>query len=124
MGRDTISFSIRHILSGAVVLLVVGLVLLGGSWMRASRSPLSVGATADEAWTYIHSPTANQSDVGPFHITRQAWKAQALDIQCDVAYFFRAGTNRLFANRHVVYVLNTNSVIIGSKSNWKWIWPF
>ena len=124
MGHDATSLSFRRILSGAVVLLLAGLAVLGASWMKASRSPLSVGASADEAWTYIHSPIANQSDVGPFHITRQAWKAQALDIQCDVAYFFRAGTNRLFANRHVVYVLNTNSVIIGSKSKWKWIWPF
>ena len=124
MGRDAMSLSFRRTVSGAIVLLLAGVVLLGGSWIKASRSPLSVGATADEAWTYIHSSTANQSDVGPFHITRQAWKAQALDIQCDVAYFFHGATNRLFANRHVVYVLNTNSVIVGSKSTWKWIWPF
>ncbi len=114
----------RKILFAAAALFAGGLVLLILREARTHRTPLSVGATADEAWTYIHSPTACRSR-GPFlEVARVGWKAHALDIQCDVRYSLLWPTSRLFATRHIVYLLNTNSTIIGTKSDWKWIRPF
>ena len=39
-----------------------------GAEMRAHPTPLSVGATADEARTYIHNPAANASRGPLFYI--------------------------------------------------------
>jgi len=113
----------RKILFAAAILLAGGVVMLVLVEARTHRTPLSVGATADEAWTYIHSPTACRSRGALFDIARVGWKAHAFDIQCDVRYSLRWPTNRLFATCHVVYLLSTNSTIIGTKSNWKWIRP-
>src|SRR5262249_35859312 len=101
-----------------------GLILLVVSDASAHRTPLSVGATADEAWTYIHSPAAWGSRSGLFGVTRRGWKARAYDIQCDEKHYFHLKTNHVFATRHLVYILGTNGTITGIKSDWKWIRPF
>src|SRR5947207_10092180 len=90
----------------------------------AHRTPLSVGATADEAWTYIHSPAAWESRGVLFHVKRRGWRAQAFDIQFDAKYYFRLQTNHVFATRHLVYLVGTNGAITGIKSDWKWVRPF
>ena len=115
--------SYRRILYAAA-LFAGGLIFLTLIDARAHRTPLSVGATADEAWTYIHSPAACQTRSVLFDVTRSGWKAQADDIQCDVKYYFHLKTNHLFATRHLVYLLGTNGTIRAIKSDWKWIRPF
>ncbi len=110
---------------GIAALVVGGLAVLAVVAVRANRSPLSVGSTADEAWSYVHSPAAWQSGGKFLGITRSGWSAHALDIQCDMKYYLKVGTNRyVFVTRHVMYLLGTNSVIIGMQSSNKWRWPF
>ena len=115
----------RRILYATTALLVVGLVILALLEARRHRSPLSVGATADEAWTFIHSPVAWGSHGVLFETKRFGWIAHAADIQCDVKYFFHVRTNRyFFATRRVVYLVGTNSTITGVRSSWKLNRPF
>jgi hypothetical protein len=109
---------------GAAAVLAGSLILLIVIESRAHRTPLSVGATAEEAWTYIHSPAAWETRGFLLDIKRRGWKAQQRDIQCDVRYYIQLKTNHLFATRHVVYLLGTNGVITGVKSDWKWVSPF
>jgi hypothetical protein len=59
-----------------------------------------------------------------FNVEQSNWKAHARDIQCDARYFVRWPTNRLLLIRHTVYSLNTNGMIIGADSDWKWVSPF
>ncbi len=87
---------------------------------RAHRSPLRIGATAQEAWDYIHTPAAWESHVAIFEVSRFNWKAQARDIQCDVRYSLRLRTKYHYAVRHVTYVLGTNGTVIRTKSKWQW----
>ena len=110
----------RRLFCAAAILLAAGLVLLVVTELGAHRSPLSVGASANEAWTYIHTPSAWTTHSALFEVARGGWKAQALDIQGDVSYSLHLKTNHLFATRHVVYVLSTNG-IIATRSKWKWI---
>ena len=115
----------RKMLVGAAALVVAGLAVLVGRESRAHRTPLCVGATADQAWAYIHSPAAKASHGSMVDVTRFGWTAHALDIQCDMKYYFHRGTNRyLFATRHAAYVFGTNGVISGIQSHWKLSWPF
>ena len=114
----------RRIFFAVAALVAGGLVMLVVAETRAHRTPLSVGATADEAWSYVHTPTAYGTHGVLVNVARVSWHAHALDIQCDERYSLRWPTNRLFATRHVAYVLGTNGTIIGIKSKWKWIRPF
>lgn len=115
----------RKILLAAAALLVVGLAVLVGLEKRAHRTPLGVGATADEAWAYVHSPAAWGSRGALVDIAQSGWTAHALDIQCDMKHYFHTGTNRhLFATRRAVYVLGTNGTITGMRSHWKVVRPF
>ena len=103
----------------ATALLGVGSAVLIGSAMHPPRLPLSAGASAGEAWTYIHTPAAWESHGAVFAVGRRNWKAYGLNIQCDERYYLRWWTNRLVATRHVAYVLNTNGIIIARRSRWK-----
>ncbi|PYJ08154.1 MAG: hypothetical protein DME25_02220 [Verrucomicrobia bacterium] len=114
----------RKALCAAVILLAAGLAMLVGTETKAHRSPLSIGATADEAWTYIHTPAAWVSHGLLFDTARNGWIAHARDIQCDASYSLRWPKDRLFATRHIVYLLDTNGTIVGIKSHWKWVRPF
>ena|SRR6266567_4610533 len=114
----------RKALCAAAILLTFGLAVLLVIEVKAHRSPLSVGATADEAWTYIHRPAAWRTRGVLIDVARDSWRAHALDIQCNVKYSLRWPKDRLFATRHVVYILGTNGTITGVKSDWKLIRPF
>jgi hypothetical protein len=114
----------RNLLWAAAILLIGALGLVVVVESRAHCTPLSVGATADEAWTYIHSDAACRSRGFMFDVTRVSWQAHARDIQCDVRYSLHWTTNSLFAIRHVVYGLDTNGTISGIRSSWKWNTPF
>jgi len=114
----------KRLLFGAGILLGAAVAMILWVEARTLRSPLSVGSTADEAWTYIHSPASRGSHGAFFTVTRQGWTAHAHDIQCEVRYFVYWRTNYLFATRHLVYLLGTNGTIVGTKSDWKLIRPF
>ncbi len=133
-------------LYAAAFVLLIGFGLLLYRESRAHRSPLRVGATADEAWEYVHTPEAWTTHSTLYQVVRYHWKATALDIQCDMAYSFplkansilaktnyynvlatnyaTVKANHVFAIRHVKYILSTNGTIVGIKSQWKWRWPF
>jgi hypothetical protein len=111
---------------------VAGLVLAGGFLIlvrvegKAHRSPLGIGATAEEAWNYIHTPTAWSTHSLLLDVKRGSWVTHAFDIQCDESYFLRYHwrTNKLVATRHVIYSLGADGAIVGAKSKWKWMSPF
>ena len=101
----------RSILLALAALLVSGLaVLVGLDAAHASRQSavpsISVGLTADAAWTCMRSFCAGQSRGMILGITREA-RTRVQDIQCDVNYHLYLRTNYLFATHHFVYALGT-----------------
>src|ERR1043166_7690242 len=112
--------------TGRGFFLAGGLVLLVRVEGKAHRSPLGIGATAEEPWNYIHTPTAWSTHSLLLDVKRGSWVTHAFDIQCDESYFLRYHwrTNKLVATRHVIYSLGADGAIVGAKSKWKWMSPF
>ena len=111
-----------------VLVTIVALVAIMGGFIafvmsRIDPSPLRVGSTADEAWTYIHTNSPVLAP-GPSPLVSQYsnWRADARTIVQETRFLWR--TNQLFATRTTTYVVNTNSVIVGIGSRWKFKWPF
>jgi hypothetical protein len=105
-------------LLGAMVAFVIS------AMAHIDPSPLRIGATADEAWTYIHtnSPTITPTGSSSIVDERSSWCADARSIEHETRLYWR--TNRLFATRKMIYVVNTNSVITSVRCHWKFTWPF
>ena len=108
----------------AMGLIIILVVFLMAAATNIDPSPLGVGATADEAWTYIHTNSTTLAPAGasPFVDERSSWRADPRSIEHETRLYWR--TNRLFATRKVVYTVDTNSVISSVRSRWKFTWPF
>ena len=106
---------------GFIALLAV---VIGRVMAHIDPSPLRVGATADEAWTYIHtnSPSLAPSGTASTVEARGSWRADARSIEHETRLYWR--TNHLFATRKILYIVDTNSTITAVHSHWKFTWPF
>lgn len=98
-------------------LLIVALVVM------RSRSPLRVGGTAKEAWTYLHTA---QPPGTFFTIFRRNAHADTHAIQVHTEYLVHTprGPSHEFAEGDIDYLLDTNGNIVGIKSHWQWLNPF
>jgi hypothetical protein len=84
-------------------------------------SPLRTGATADEAWNFIHTSAATHTRASslPIPLFRYtAWSADTHCITCESRFYWR--TNTFLATRTITYALGTNGLISGTRSQWKW----
>jgi hypothetical protein len=86
-------------------------------------SPLRVGATPDEVWSYIDT---NKPAPGVLHgllpiARRTMWCADANRIQSETRFHWR--TNRLIAIRKTLYRYDTNDAIQRVNSNLELRWP-
>jgi hypothetical protein len=113
------NFLTAAVIGFAAIIASIGLIVTP----HRDRLLLEAGATADDVWTYIHTnPVALVSQSGSSIGRRSYWRAYPLSIEEEARFFWR--TNRLFATRKTIYTLNTNSVITGVCSQWKFVWPF
>ena len=86
-------------------------------------SPLRVGSTPDEAWTYIHTTAAwgggtpNMIGVAQSH----KWSADGSSIYRETEFRWRSGIP--FAVRKTTFYFGTNSTIRRISASWKYEWP-
>ena len=87
-------------------------------------TPVRVGATADEAWTYIHTNSLPLVPGGSSWLLdeRGTWRADPRKIEHETLLYWR--TKHLFLTRKLIYTVSTNSIITTLHSQWKFTWPF
>ena len=109
-----------------VVSFIALLVALAFVFKLALRepSPLRVGATPDEVWTFISTnKAARKTFYGLLPITKGArWSADAYRIQSETRFHWR--TNRLIAIRRTFYSYETNGTVQRVNSDLDLKWPF
>jgi hypothetical protein len=105
------------------LLATVSALLIFVSW-RIDPCPLRAGATADEAWIYIHtaSPITEFPKQKPVLCRRCRWFAYSRSIECEARFYWKA--HQLLATRKTIYTVNTNSLITSVNSQWEYTWPF
>jgi hypothetical protein len=115
----------RRILGIAVIgFLFMAVVFVIHIMADINRSPLRAGATADDAWTYIHTNSSllgrreGSLPVGKW----STWHTDVRGIEHETCFYW--GSKRVFARRKTVYGLNTNGIITGVHTQWKFEWPF
>ena len=107
------------IVSFAALLFALGLLF---SIVLREPSPLRVGATPDEVWSYIDTNKPAPGALrGLLPVTRRAmWSANGQRIQCETRFHWR--TNRLIAIRRTTYAFDTNDAIHRMKSDLELKW--
>jgi hypothetical protein len=87
-------------------------------------SPLRVGATPDDVWTFISTNQLSPKTLhGLLPITRRTmWSADGSRIQSETRFRWR--TNRLIAIRKTFYTYETNGTVQRVNSDLDLKWPF
>lgn len=108
------------ILAVGVILMVI---LLAIGFTVRDRSPLGVGSTPDEAWTYVHTSAAWGGGVPNIFGVRQThkWTADGGNIYRETEFWWKSGPP--FATRKTIFHYGTNDTIRRVSATWKYQWP-